>query len=127
MYTPEMLADRKVLDSLGLNPREVDYLTKHPFPELASLYFAPYVDRFEDEYRPFDAGLNALDQISSRELFRRDGASPAALGFIGGGGSALEAVWHAAILNRRGVPLFPPKVYRLIGGNQAAGSVVATK
>jgi monoamine oxidase len=118
MYTPEMLADRTVLDSLGLNRREVDYLTKHPFPELASLYFAPYVDRFEDEYRPFDAGLNALDEISSKDLFRRDGASPAALGLIGGSGSALEAVWHAAILKRRGVPLFPPKVYRLIGGNQ---------
>ena len=62
MYTPEMLADRQVLSKLGLNPREVDYLTTHPFPELASLYFAPYVDRFADEYRPFDAGLDALDQ-----------------------------------------------------------------
>jgi hypothetical protein len=62
-YTPEMLADRKVLGQLGLNSREVEYLTTHPFPELASLYFAPYVDSFENEYRPFEAGLNALDQI----------------------------------------------------------------
>lgn len=118
MYTPEMLADRKVLAALGLNRREIDHLTRHPFPELASLYFAPYVDRFQDEYRPFDAGLNDLDRITTTELFRRDGASPAALGFIGGSGSALQAVWHAAILKIRGVPLFPPKVYRLSGGNQ---------
>lgn len=117
-YTPEMLADRQVLAKLGLNTREIEYLTTRPFPELASLYFGPYLDRFEDEYRPFDAGLDDLDRISASELFRKDGASPAALNFIGGSGSALQAVWHAAILKRRGVPLFPPKVFRLIGGNQ---------
>ena len=27
-------------------------------------------------------------------------------------------MWHAAILKLRGVPLYPPKVYRLVGGNQ---------
>lgn len=118
MYTPEMLADPKVLAALGLNRREIDYLTSHPFPELASLYFAPYMDRFEDEYRPFAAGLTDLDRMTTTELFRKDGASPAALEFIGGSGSALQAVWHAAILKLRGVPLFPPKVYRLLGGNQ---------
>jgi monoamine oxidase len=117
-YTTEMLADKQVLAKLGLNNREIAYLTTHPFPELASLYFAPYVGSFKDEYQPFDAGLNALDEISATELFRKDGASPAALNFIGGNGSALQAVWHAAILKLRGVPLFPPKVYRLLGGNQ---------
>lgn len=118
MHTPDMLADPKILAGLGLNRREVEYLTTHPFPELAGLYYAPYVDNFHDEYKPFDAGLNALDALSTTDLLRRDGASPAALGFIGGSGSALESVWHAAILKKRGVPLFPPKVYRLIGGNQ---------
>jgi monoamine oxidase len=127
MYTPEMLADRKVLGTLGLNRREVDYLTQHPFPELASLYFAPYVDRFTDEYRPFDAGLNDLDRLSTRDLFRKDGASAAALGFIGGNGSALQAVWHAAILKLRGVPLFPPRVYRLVGGNQTLTDTFAER
>ncbi len=127
MHTPEMLADPKVLDGLGLNRREIAFLAEHPFPELASLYFAPYVDSFEDEYRPFDAGLNALDRLSATELFRKDGASPAAIGFIGGSGSALQAVWHAAILKRRGVPLFPPKVYRLIGGNQTLTDTFAQK
>jgi monoamine oxidase len=127
MHTPEMLADPKVLEGLGLNRREIAFLADHPFPELASLYFAPYVDSFEDEYRPFDAGLNALDSVSLTELFRKDGASQAALGFIGGSGSALQAVWHAAILKRRGVPLFPPKVYRLIGGNQKMTDTLAQK
>ena len=126
-YTTEMLADRQVLAKLGLNAREIAYLTTHPFPELASLYFAPYVDSFKDEYRPFDAGLNALDEISSTELFRKDGASPAALNFIGDSGSALQAVWHAAILKIRGVPLFPPKVYRLLGGNQKLTDALADR
>ena len=117
-YTPEMLMDRKVLGTLGLNNREIEYLTSHDFPDLASLYFAPYVDSFADEYRPFDAGLNDLDKVSATDLFKKDGASAAALEFIGGSGSALQAVWQAAILKRRGVPLFPPKVYRLLGGNQ---------
>ena len=117
-YTPEMLADQKVLAGFGLNRRELDYLKTHPFPELAGLYYAPYMDAFRDEYRPFDAGLNHLDQISTADLFRKDGASAGALNFIGGGGSALYSVWHAAILKLRGVPLFPPRVYRLVGGNQ---------
>ena len=56
--------------------------------------------------------------MSTTELFRRDGASPGALKLIGGSGSALQSVWHAAILNLRGVPLFPLKVFRLTGGNQ---------
>jgi monoamine oxidase len=126
-YTPEMLADPKVLGALGLNSREIAYLAAHPFPELAGLYFAPYLDSFEDEYRPFNAGLNALDEISSADLFRKDGASAAALEFIGGRGSALQAVWHAAILKIRGVPLFPPKVFRLVGGNQTLTDTFARR
>jgi monoamine oxidase len=126
-YTPEMLADREVLAKLGLNRREIEYLATHPFPELASLYFAPYVDSFEDEYRPYDAGLDHLDRISTTELFKKDGASAGALQFIGGSGSALQAVWHAAILKHRGVPLFPPKVYRLIGGNQTLTDTFAQR
>jgi len=126
-YTPEMLMDRKVLGALGLNTREVEYLTAHDFPELASLYLAPYLDNFTDEYRPFDAGLNDLDKVSATDLFKKDGASAAALDLIGGSGSALQTVWHAAILKIRGVPLFPPKVYRLIGGNQRLTDTFAEK
>ena len=65
--------------------------------------------------------------MSTTELFKKDGASPAALGFIGGRGSALQAVWHAAILKLRGVPLWPPEVYRLVGGNQTLTDTFATR
>jgi monoamine oxidase len=118
LYTEPMLRDPAVLESFGLNVREIAFVKDQSFPELASLYYRPYLDAFHDEYKPFDAGLNDLDRMTTTELFRRDGASEGALGFIGGSGSALQSVWHAAILKIRGVHLFPPKVYRLVGGNQ---------
>jgi monoamine oxidase len=55
--------------------------------------------------------------MSVSELLNKDHASPAAIRFFGGSGSALQAVWHNAILKRRGVPLFPRGIYRLKGGN----------
>src|SRR4029079_12173783 len=95
LHTEEMLADAKVLTGFGLNQREVRYLSEHPFWDLASLYYPPYLDIFSNEYRPFDAGLNGLDAMSTTELFKKDGASAAALGFIGGGGAALSCAWGA--------------------------------
>lgn len=127
MYTDEMLADRNVLANFGFNQREVAYLASHAWWELPALYFQPYVDSFQDEYRPFDAGLNHLDQLTFTDLLKQDGASRAAIRFIGGSGSALQQLWHAAILKLRGVPLWPPRVYRLQGGNQTMTNMFASK
>jgi monoamine oxidase len=119
MYTEEMLADPKVLSGLGFNQREVDYLSRQPWWSLPLLYYGPYLDSFKDEYRPFDAGLNHLDQTTPTELLKKDGASDAAIRFIGGSdASALHVIWHAALLKLRGVPIWPPHVFRLKGGNQ---------
>ncbi|MEW5977301.1 MAG: FAD-dependent oxidoreductase [Acidobacteriota bacterium] len=118
MYSPEMLADRKVLAGFGLSQREIDFLTRHQWWELPLLYYQPYLDSFTDEYRPFNAGLNHLDETSFTSLLRKDGASPAAIGFIGSETSALQVLWYAAILKLRGVPLWPPQVFRLRDGNQ---------
>jgi monoamine oxidase len=127
MYTTEMLADRKVLADFGLNKREIDYIVANSWPELAGLYYKPYLDSFHDEYKPFEAGLNQLDTMTTTELFKKDGASAGALHHIGGGGSALQSVWHAAILKFRGVPLWPPDLYRLVGGNQMLPDTFAKK
>jgi monoamine oxidase len=126
-HTDEMLADPKVLATLGLNAREIAFLKDHPFWDLASRYYAPYLDAFQDEYQPFGVGLDHLDHTTTTELFKKDGASAGALEFIGGSGSALQSVWHAAILKLRGVPLVPPKVYRLVGGNQKLPDTFAAK
>lgn len=117
MYSEEQLADPAVLSGFGFNQREIGFLQRHPWWDLSSLYLDKYTDAFPDEYKPFDAGLNELDHITVTELVRREGASEAGVRQAGGRGSALHHVWHAAILKRRGVPLFPTQVFRLKGGN----------
>ena len=127
MYTESMLSDPKVLRKFGLNQREIDYLAREPWWNLAMSYLEPYMERFKDEYRPFDAGLDALDQITIGDLLKKEGASPATLRYIGGRASALHVVWHGAILHLRGVPLWPPKVFRIKGGNQGMTDTFASK
>jgi monoamine oxidase len=126
-YSEEELADPGVLGRLGFNAREIAFLRQHQWWELPNLYYGSYADAFEDEYKPFDAGLNRLDGMTVTDLLKKDGASAAALRFLGGPHSALHAVWHAAILKRRGVPLWPPKVFRLKGGNQTLPDTFAAK
>jgi monoamine oxidase len=127
MYSEEDLANPTVLAAFGFNRREFNYLQHHPWWDLASLYLAPYLDHFHDEYQPFGVGLDDLDNISFTQLLKRDGATAAAIRFIGSGGSALHVVWHAAILKIRGVPLSPPVVYRLKGGNQELPNTFAAR
>jgi monoamine oxidase len=127
MYSEEELADPVVLSRFGLNQREIDFLQRHPWWDLPTLYFGKYTSAFPDEYKPFAAGLNDLDRISVSELLQKDGASAAGVRFAGGSGSALHVVWHAAILKRRGVPLFPTHVFRLIGGNSLLPDTFAKK
>jgi monoamine oxidase len=127
MYTDEQLRDRAVLGPMGFNAREIAFIAAHGWPELLALYFRPYVDAFPDEYRPFDAKLDHLDALTLDQLLERDGASAATRRLFGGRSSALQAVWHAAILAHRGVPLWPSKVYRLVGGNQSLPDAFAAR
>lgn len=127
-YTEAMLADPVILKGFGLNEKEVNFLTVNPFSDLELLYKAPYLDRFTDEYEPFNVGLDELDKITMAELFRRGGASKAALGFMGGEeSSALSSLWGSAILKLRGVPLNPTGLFRLKGGNQMLPNAFAKR
>jgi monoamine oxidase len=127
VYTEEQLADAGVLTGFGFNQREIDFLRRHAWWELRALYLDKFADYFPDEYRPFDAGLNELDSITTTDLLRREGASAAAVHFVGGGGSALHNVWHASILKQRGVPLWPTQIFRLKGGNSLLPETFARK
>jgi monoamine oxidase len=127
LYSEEDLANPKVLAKLGFNQKEIQYLSKHAWWELPHLYLDKYADAIHDEYKPFDAGLNHLDELTASQLLRKDGASSAAVRFAGGDNSALRSVWHTAILNLRGVPLFPVQVFRLIGGNSLLPETFARK
>jgi monoamine oxidase len=138
-YTEEQLQDPAVLKSFGFNQREVDFLAKQGWTALPQLYFGPYLDAFKDEYDPFSAGLNKLDEISAGELLVKDGASDAALRFNGlrrNDGtpagrihdvSALFRLWQQAIGKRRGLPVYSRQVFRLRGGNQLMTDTFAAK
>jgi monoamine oxidase len=139
-YTEEQLQSPKVLKGFGFSQREVDYLAKNDWSSLLQLYFGPYLDAFKDEYEPFSAGLNKLDDISAGELLVKDGASDAALRFNGirrNDGtpagrihdvSALFLLWQQAIMTKhRHVPPFSRQVFRLRGGNQLMTDTFAAK
>lgn len=127
-YTEEMLADATVLKQFGFNDTEVKYLSQNAWGELQTLYTAPYLEKFTDEYQPFNIGYDHLDKIAAAEFLKKEGASKTALEFLGGEGeSALFKLWNAAILKIRGVPVFPTEVFRLKGGNQMLPNAFAKK
>ena len=127
VYTEEDLHSRPVLAKLGFNQREVDFLAERPWWELPLLYLQRYVDKIENEYQPFQPGLKELDQMSVSDLLKQDGASPAALGFFGATGSALQTVWSAAIKKLRGSDLISRKLFRIQGGNQRMTDAFAAR
>jgi monoamine oxidase len=126
-YTEEMLADPVVLKQFGFNEKEVKYLAENPWWDLESLYVKPYLDKFTDEYQPFNVGYDELDKIPFSDIFKKQGASKTALEFLGGNNSsALYELWKDAILHLRGVPLLPD-VFRLKGGNQMLPNAFAKR
>jgi monoamine oxidase len=127
-YTEEMLKDPAILRKFGFSEREVKYLSDNAWGEMQTLYTAPYLEKFTDEYQPFNIGYDELDKIPASDFLKKEGASKAAQEFLGGQGeSALFKLWYAAILKLRGVPVFPTDVYRLKGGNQMLPNAFAKK
>ncbi len=127
-YSEEMLKDPAILKRFGFNEREVKYLSENAWGEMQTLYTAPYLEKFTDEYQPFNIGYDDLDKIPASDFFKKEGASKSAQEFLGGQGeSALFKLWYAAILKLRGVPVFPTDVHRLKGGNQMLPNAFAKK
>ena len=126
-YTEEMLADRSVLKKLELNQKEIEHLERHPWAEFSQLYYGPYLDSFADEYRPFDAGLNDLDRLSVTAFLKKQGASSAAISFLGSNASTLHAIWFCAIKKHRGMHQFERRLFRIKGGNQLLTDTFAAK
>src|SRR5436305_3811146 len=93
MYSEDDLQTANVLKVLGFNQREVQFLARHAWWELPSLYFDPLLDKFTDEYKPFDAGLNHLDHVTMDQWLKEQDASAAAIRYISGTGvSALHVL-----------------------------------
>lgn len=127
-YTEEMLHDPVHLSKMGFNQTEAKYLMANPWWDLKSLYLKPYLDRFKDEYQPFGIGYDHLDNSPVSNLYKAAGASDAAQFFLGGKStSGLYELWMAAILNLRGVPLYPTEIFRLKDGNQMLPNAFAKR
>jgi monoamine oxidase len=118
-YTNEMLADPKILASLGFNRREIEFLSKDPWYELQALYLQRYVDRFKYPYRPFGIGYDHLDKVPITDIYKEQGASQRAIDYLGGQHtSALYCLWRLAVMKSRGIPLSEGETFRLQGGNE---------
>jgi monoamine oxidase len=118
---------RKTLARLGFNQHETDFLARRSWQELPLLYLQPYVDKVRDENNPFVPGLSELDEMTTGALLKREGASPAALQFFSGSGSALQTIWAAAIKKLRGTDLESKKLFRIRGGNQLITDAFASR
>jgi monoamine oxidase len=118
-FTNRMLADPGILRQLGFNSREVRFLAAHPWYELQAFYLQSYADRIEDPYRPFGKGLDDLDHVPVTAIYRKEGASQAAIGYLGDEHtSALYCIWRMAAMKARGIPPSEGETFRLRGGNE---------
>ncbi len=127
-YTEEMLRDPGELTRFGFNEREVKYLSTNPWWDLKSLFVKPYLVKFKDEYQPFNIGYDDLDKIPMADIYKKEGASKTAQDFLGGdNSSALFELWMSAILNLRGVPIYPTEIFRLKDGNQMLPNAFAKR
>jgi monoamine oxidase len=118
-YTQEMLKDPAVLTKFGFNGKEVKFLSQNPMYALSDFYLKPYLGKFTDPYQPFGVGYDDYDKIPIAEIYKKEGASPAALRFLGGGTtSALYVLWRSAIMNFRGIPPSEGDTFHLKDGNE---------
>lgn len=118
-YTNRMLADPATLASLGFNAREVEFLSRQPWYELQNLYLQQYVAKITDPYQPFGAGLDELDKVPVTDIYKKEGASQAAINYLGDEHtSALYWIWRLAAMKARGIPLSEGEIFRLKDGNE---------
>jgi len=127
-YSEEELANPAVLNRFGFNERETKFLSSNPWYSFRSFFLNSYLKNFKDENQPFGIGLDHLDKISLAELFKKEGASPTALRFLGGQNtSALYQLWRLATMGFRGIPLSEGETFRLQGGNQELPNALTKK
>jgi monoamine oxidase len=117
-YTAEILRNPSVLTQLGFNEKESQFLSQNGFYALSDFYLKTYKGKFTDPYQPFGVGYDDLDKIPIADLYKKEGASPAALRVLGGKRtSALYYLWRQAIMDFRGIPSSEGETFHLKDGN----------
>jgi len=118
-YTADKLKDPAVLKGFGFNEREVEFLSQHPMYELPAFFVSKYLEKFTDPWQPFGVGYDDYDKIAIAEIYKKEGASAAALRFTGGKHTnALYSLWRLSIMYSRGIPLSEGETFHLAGGNE---------
>lgn len=127
-YTAEQLKDPSVLAKFGFNEKEIKFLSENPMYSLHSLFIKPYLSKFTDPNQPFGVGYDDLDKIPISDIFKKEGASPGALKFLGGHHtSALYYLWRKSIMDSRGIPDSEGETFHLKGGNEQLPIAFAKK
>jgi monoamine oxidase len=118
-YTAEQLRDPSVLTKMGFNEKEVQFLSNNSFYALNDFYVKHYIDKFTDPYQPFGVGYDELDKIPIADIYKKEGASPAALRVMGGKNtSALYYLWRLSLMYSRGIPISEGETFHLKDGNE---------
>ncbi len=110
--------DQRARNLGGFNKRESSFFSSNPSADLDQLYLESYFEKFRNEYQPFGIGYDDLETIPVAEIYRKEGASKAAIAMSGGAEtSALYSIWQAYIMHKRGYH-GELELFRLKGGNQ---------
>ncbi len=127
-YTAEELTDAALLKKFGFNDKEVALLSHNPWYTLQPFYLKPYLGKFKDAYQPFGVGLDEYDVLPIADIYKKEGASAAALRVLGGHHTnALYVLWRAAIMQFRGIPWSEGDTYHLKDGNEQLPIAFAKK
>jgi monoamine oxidase len=127
-YTAAQLRDPAVLSGFGFNDLEAQHIAQNGMYALGALFIKPYLGKFTDASQPFGVGYDDLDNVSIAEIYKKEGASAAALKHLGGHNSnALYHLWRAAIMEMRGIPVSEGDTYHLKDGNEQLPIVFAKK
>jgi monoamine oxidase len=119
IYTAEQLKEPGVLQGFGFNAREVEFLSQRPMYELPAFFLKKYIDKFTDPFQPFGVGYDEYDKMAIAEVYKKEGASDAALRFLGGRHTnALYSLWRLSLMYSRGIPLSEGETFHLKDGNE---------
>ncbi len=127
-YTGEMLADPAVLRTFGFHSDEIKVMSSQGWWALKGLYLDSYLGKFTDPYQPFGVGYDQLDNVPIADIYKKKGASQAALRYLGGRHtSALYELWRLTVMKSRDIPLWEGVTHRLKGGNQELPNAFARR
>jgi monoamine oxidase len=118
-YTDDELYSPEMLKSQGFNAKEIAVLTNKSRRDLQWYYLEPYLDKFKNPMQPFGIGYDNYDSMAIADVYKKEGASDAAMQMLGGKHTnALYVLWRMAVMRMRGIPPNEGDTFHLKDGNE---------